>query len=76
MKESTKKFFLLGLGIAAAGVAAGLAYKNRKKVKKAVEELVKKGKILKEEATGFSKDLVDEIKKFEKKRSKTKKAKK
>jgi polyhydroxyalkanoate synthesis regulator phasin len=69
MKDNVKKFFLLGLGIAAAGVAAGVAYKNRDKIKKAVDDLVKKGKIMKEEASGFSKELITEVEKLEKKKA-------
>jgi polyhydroxyalkanoate synthesis regulator phasin len=66
MRNVAKKFFLLGLGVAAAGVAAGLAYKNKAKVKKTVNELVKKGKLMKKDATLLSKELVAELKKFEK----------
>jgi polyhydroxyalkanoate synthesis regulator phasin len=70
MKSSVKKFFLLGLGIAAAGVAAGVAYKNRAKIKKAVGELVEKGKLVKKDAGVLADELVDEVKKVEKKFSK------
>ena len=65
MKQSVKKFFLLGLGVAAAGVAAGLAYKNRDKIKKAADELVKKGKLVKKDAQVLVNELVTEVKKLE-----------
>lgn len=66
MKQSVKKFFLLGLGIAAAGVAAGLAYKNRAKIKAAADELVKKGKLVKQDAAILANELVAEVKRIEK----------
>ena len=67
MKDSVKKFFLLGLGVAAAGIAAGVAYKHRGKIKKAVDELVKKSRLTAEEGEKLAKDLVAEIAKVEKK---------
>jgi polyhydroxyalkanoate synthesis regulator phasin len=67
MKQSVKKFFLLGLGIAAAGVAAGVAYKNRAKIKKAADELVQKGKLVKEDANDLVKELVLALERLEKK---------
>jgi polyhydroxyalkanoate synthesis regulator phasin len=75
MKGSVKKFFLLGLGIAAAGVATGLAIKNKDKIKAAVDDLVLKGKLMKEDARILSVELVDELKKYEKKLLKQKKPK-
>jgi polyhydroxyalkanoate synthesis regulator phasin len=75
MKQSVKKFFLLGLGIAAAGAVTGLAIKNKDKIKAAADELVLKGKMLKEDARLLSVELVDELKKYEKKLLKPKKAK-
>ena len=65
MKDSVKKFFLLGLGIAAAGVAVGLAVKNKDKIKKAVDELASKKKIIKEDAEKLKQELVYEVEKLE-----------
>lgn len=74
MKSSVKKFFLLGMGLAAAGIAAGFAVKNKDKIKKAVDELVKKKKLLKQEGEMLAKELISEIEKVETKISaKTKK---
>jgi polyhydroxyalkanoate synthesis regulator phasin len=67
MKDSVKKFFLLGLGIAAAGAAAGYAMKNKDKVEKAVNELVEKGKILEDDARILAAEFMYEVKKLEKK---------
>jgi polyhydroxyalkanoate synthesis regulator phasin len=67
MKSTAKKFFLLGLGIAATGVAAGLAYKNREKIKKAAYELAEKRKLLKEDAEKLAHELIAEVEKVEKK---------
>ncbi len=67
MKNTAKKFFLLGLGIAATGAAAGLAYKNRDKIKKAAHSLAEKGKLLKKDAERLTKELVAEVEKLEKK---------
>jgi polyhydroxyalkanoate synthesis regulator phasin len=76
MKSNVKKFFLLGLGVAAAAGAAGLAFANRKKIKTAVDELVKKGKIKAEDAEVLAKDLMAETKKYEAKVAARLKAKK
>jgi polyhydroxyalkanoate synthesis regulator phasin len=66
MKDSVKKFFLLGLGIAAAGVAVGLAVKNKDKIKKSVDELVSKKHIIKEDAEKLKQELIFEVEKLEK----------
>ena len=76
MKHSVRKFFILGLGIAAAGVTASFAGKNKKKIKKALHDLVRKEKLMKEEAIALEKELVAEVKKLEKKVKKIVKPKK
>ncbi|NTV24424.1 MAG: hypothetical protein HGA85_08750 [Nanoarchaeota archaeon] len=63
MKTTVKKFFLLGLGIAAAGAVAGLAYKNKDKIKKAVDDLIKKKKLSKDDGAKLAEELVAELEK-------------
>ncbi|MBN1501926.1 hypothetical protein JW930_00140 [Candidatus Woesearchaeota archaeon] len=65
MKKGAKKFFLLGLA-AAAGSAAGVAaYKHKGKIKKAVADLVKKGKLKSHEGKELFNELLEELKKWE-----------
>jgi polyhydroxyalkanoate synthesis regulator phasin len=63
MKGKYKKFFLLGLGVAAAGIA----YANRDKIKKLVKEVVDKGHITLEEGKKLTDELAAEVKRVEKK---------
>ena len=67
MKDSLKKFFLLGLSVAAAGMAAGFAVKHHAQIKKAVEDVVNKGKLTKEEGEALLNELKTEVEKIEKK---------
>ena len=63
MKNKLKKLFILGAGIAAAGVT--VAY--RKKIKETVQSFVKKGAITAQEGKVLAKELLEEAKKSEKK---------
>ncbi|MBD3204635.1 hypothetical protein GF327_10170 [Candidatus Woesearchaeota archaeon] len=66
MKAKFKKLFVLGAGVA----LAGLTVANKKKIKKAVDSLVKKGKLTAKEGKELSKELLAEGKKSEKKMKK------
>ncbi|MCM2325536.1 MAG: hypothetical protein NDI94_03675 [Candidatus Woesearchaeota archaeon] len=69
MKNSVKKFFLLGLAVAGTAVAVS----QIPKVKKAISELVKKKKLSKTHAEELKVDLEKEIKKFGTKKKAAKK---
>ncbi|MBT4352652.1 hypothetical protein HOD20_09025, partial [archaeon] len=70
MKAKLKRYFLLGLGAAAAGVA----YANKRKIKTLVDETVKKGAITVNEGKKLTEELIAEVLKAEKKMvAKTKK---
>ena len=62
MKEKLKKFFLLGAGVA----AAGLTLANRKKIKSIINQLVKKGEMTAKQGEELGKELLNEAKKVEK----------
>ncbi|MBU0758447.1 MAG: hypothetical protein KKF44_10345 [Nanoarchaeota archaeon] len=62
MKDKIKKMFLLGAGIALAGIT----YANKDKIKKAVKEIVKKGALTVKEGEALAADLIKEAKKSEK----------
>lgn len=67
MRKNLRKFFLLGLGAA----AAGFAVKHRKQVREAVKDLVKKNKLSKRDADKLKKDIFSELERAEKKLKKT-----
>ena len=62
MKAKLKRYFLLGLGAAAAGVA----YANKRKIKTLVDETVKKGAITVNEGKKLTEELIAEVLKAEK----------
>ncbi|MFH2021157.1 MAG: hypothetical protein ABIJ34_07090 [archaeon] len=66
MKNSLKKFFLLGLTVAAAAVAI----KEAPKIKKAINELIRKKKLSKEDGTVLHADIVRVLEKKSAKKSK------
>jgi hypothetical protein len=69
MKDNLKKFFLLGLGVAAAG-AAVYAVKHKKKIQDEVKTLIKKKKLTKIDGEALVKELVVEIERIGKKAKK------
>ena len=70
MKKSVKRFFLLGLGLAAVGAAAS----NAGRVKRAVSELVKKKKLSKKAGEELKAELMKELNKLGKKTKKVAKS--
>lgn len=63
MKKGVKRFFLLGLAVAASAAAGVAINRNKETLKKAVDDLVKKGKLTANEGKQLFNELLDELKK-------------
>ena len=63
MKDSLKKFFLLGLAVAAAAVAVSQA----PKIKRAINELVKKNKLTKKQGEQLHLEIMEHLAQLKKK---------
>jgi polyhydroxyalkanoate synthesis regulator phasin len=60
MKDSLKKFFILGVAVAAAAVAVS----HSPKIKRAITDLVKKNKLTREQGEKLHQELMEHISKI------------